>query len=116
MMLGLNVENVTSSDFRVSVAGRYLTYGLLTSGSELRVDGSVGSFPAVGAEFCQPVVASALFVAPYAAVTNDVAESLGRDLILARYDITTSRIGLSVGANLGRRSTRTARPSRAPAR
>ena len=43
MMLGVNLENTTSSDFHVSATGRYLAYGLATSASELRVDGTLGS-------------------------------------------------------------------------
>ena len=46
MMLGLNLENTTSTDFRISIAARYLAYGVLTSGSELRIDGTLGSYPA----------------------------------------------------------------------
>lgn len=104
MMLGLNVENVTGSDFRVSLRGRYLAYGPVTSGSELRIDATVGSLPAAGLELYQPIGPTPLFVAPYAGLTSENAESLGRDVIVARYDVTTSRVGLNLGANLGTRS------------
>lgn len=104
MMLGLNLENTTSTDFRINMTGRYLTYGLLTSGSELRIDGTLGSYPAAGVELYEPVRSSPLFVAPYASVVTDSAESLGRDLVIAKYAITTSRVGLTIGTNVGTRS------------
>lgn len=104
LMLGVNIENTASSDFGVSASARYLSYGLLTSGSELRIDGTIGSLPAAGAEFYQPLGALPLFVAPYASVTSDAAVNLAEDRILARYGITTSRLGLQLGANLGSRS------------
>ena len=40
MMLGVNLENTTSSDFNITATGRYLAYGVPTSASELRVDGT----------------------------------------------------------------------------
>ena len=104
MMLGLNLENTTSTEFRIDLTGRYLAYGVLTSGSELRVDGTLGSYPAAGVELYEPIRSSPLFVAANARVVTDAAESLGRDLILAKYGITTSRVGLNVGTNLGARS------------
>jgi NTE family protein len=48
MMLGFNLENRTSSDFRVQLAARYLSFDVLGSGSELRIDGVLGSDPSVG--------------------------------------------------------------------
>ena len=46
MMLGLNLENTTSSNFRITLTARYLAFGVLTSGSEVRLDGTLGSNPA----------------------------------------------------------------------
>ena len=45
MMLGVNLENTTSSDFRITVTARYLAFDTVGSGSELRMDGTVGSDP-----------------------------------------------------------------------
>ena len=44
-MLGVNLENTTSNDFRITLTGRYLAFDLVGSGSELRLDGSLGSNP-----------------------------------------------------------------------
>ena len=42
MMLGINLENTTSSDFRITATARYLAFDTVGSGSELRVDGTLG--------------------------------------------------------------------------
>jgi hypothetical protein len=68
LMLGLNVENTTSSDFRVTAAARYLAFDTIGSGSELRVDGAAGSDPAFGVQLYRPIGLTPFFVAPYADV------------------------------------------------
>ena len=45
MMLGMNLENTTSSDFRISATARYLAFDTVGSGSEWRIDGTLGSDP-----------------------------------------------------------------------
>jgi len=104
MMLGLNLENTTSSDFQATASARYLGYGLLSSGSELRVDGTLGSHPTGGVELYEPIGPTPLFIAPYAAVTADSASNSTADRVLARYAISTARAGLRIGLNLGNRS------------
>ena len=104
LMLGLNIENTTSSDFQITLTARYLTYGLLTSGSELRLDGTLGSNPAAGIEFYQPLAASPYFVAPSARIFTGTERTLVDDQIVASYGVTTSRLAFSAGANLGRKS------------
>jgi NTE family protein len=48
LMLGLNVENTTSEDFRARLTARYLAHDVLGSDSELRFDGGLGADPHVG--------------------------------------------------------------------
>ena len=106
LMLGLNVENTTSSDLRTTAAARYLAFDTVGSGSELRVDGAVGSDPAFGVELYRPIGSTPFFVAPYAGVggmTFDFADN-GGDAVVARYRRTRTRLGLNVGVNLGPRS------------
>ncbi|MEO0799904.1 MAG: hypothetical protein AAFY53_11945, partial [Pseudomonadota bacterium] len=40
--LGVNLENTTSQDFRITATARYLAFDLGGSGSELRIDGTLG--------------------------------------------------------------------------
>jgi NTE family protein len=102
LMLGVNLENTTSSDFRITMTGRYLAFGVLGSGSELRVDGTLGSDPRAWVELYQPVRSSPLFVAPYAGIGKSTVDFTQDDAVIARYGQTYSRLGLNLGSNLGR--------------
>lgn len=104
MMLGLNLENTTSAEFRVSATARYLRYGLVTSSSELRVDGTLGSAPGASVEFYQPLGSSALFVAPYAQWNTGSSNFTEDETVVARYRQRSLRTGVHVGVNLGARS------------
>jgi NTE family protein len=102
LMLGLNLENTTSADFQITATARYLTYGLAGSGSELRVDGTLGSNPAAGIELYEPLRGTRFFATAAAAVTNENATSLADDEILARYGINRIRASFTGGINLSR--------------
>ncbi len=101
MMLGLNLENTTSSDFRITATARYLSFDVLGSGAELRLDGTLGSNPRVAMEWYRPLGATPLFIAPYAAVGTSTLNLIRDDAIVARYGQTRSRGGLNLGVNLG---------------
>jgi NTE family protein len=101
MMLGVNLENTTSSDFRISATARYLAFDVLGSGSELRVDGTVGSAPSLAFEMYRPIGATPLFAATYAGVRREVFNVVQDDAVIAQYDQRVSRVGLQVGINLG---------------
>src|SRR4030095_5031881 len=49
LMLGLNIHNTTSEDFVVQLAGRYLAFDKVGSGSELRLDAALGADPNLAA-------------------------------------------------------------------
>jgi NTE family protein len=104
MMLGVNLENTTSSDFRISATGRYLAYDVVGSGSELRLDGTLGSDPGLAAELYRPIGKTPLFVAPYAGVARTTYNLIDDDAVIARYRQHRSRLGFNVGVNLGARS------------
>jgi NTE family protein len=106
LMLGLNIENTTSSDFRMTAAARYLAFDTVGSGSELRVDGAAGSDPAFGVQLYRPIASTPFFVAPYAGVGRTTFNFVdnGGDAVVARYLRTRTRLGLDAGVNLGPRS------------
>jgi NTE family protein len=104
MMLGVNLENTTSSDFRITATARYLAFDVLGSGSELRIDGTIGSDPAVAMELYRPIGSSPLFIAPYAGVRRTTFDFIQDDAVIARYRETMARVGINVGVNLGARS------------
>ena len=93
LMLGVNLENTTSSDFRITMTGRYLAFGVLGSGSELRVDGTLGSDPRAWIELYQPVRSSPLFVAPYAGIGKSTVDFTQDDAVIARYGQTYTPAG-----------------------
>jgi NTE family protein len=104
LMLGLNLENTTSSDFRTTVTARYLAFDVAGSGSELRLDGTIGSDPTIAVELYRPVGPTPLFVAPYAGVGKTTFNLIDDDAVIAQYRQTIARVGLNVGMNLGARS------------
>ena len=104
MMLGVNLENTTASDFRVTATARYLGFDIVGSGSELRVDGTIGSDPSIAFELYRPIGPTPLFIAPYAGVGTETFNLIENDAVIARYKQTIGRVGLQAGVNLGARS------------
>lgn len=101
LMLGVVLENTTTDSFGLSVSARYLSFDVPHSGAEVRLDGTLGSAPGLGAEWYQPIGASPLFVAPYAGISASNFNVVQEDAVVARYDQTTMKAGASVGINLG---------------
>jgi NTE family protein len=104
MMLGLNLENTTSDDFRVTFTGRYLAFDVLGSGSELRIDGTLGSDPGLAMSYHRPFRNSPMFIAPYAGISHRAFNVIQNDSVVASYGQTTTRGGIDLGVNLGRLS------------
>jgi NTE family protein len=104
LMLGFNLENTTSEDFRMTLTARYLRYDLIGSGSEVRIDGTLGSDPGLALSLYKPLGKTPLFVSPYAGVVSRTLNLIQDDAIVASYGEVLSRAGLDVGANLGRNS------------
>lgn len=101
MMIGVNLENTTSNDFRITTTARYLSFDLGGSGAELRLDGTLGSDPGVAGEWYRPLGRTPLFIAPYAGVATGTANFIEQDSVIARYGLVTSRAGANIGVNLG---------------
>jgi NTE family protein len=104
MMLGVNLENTTSNDFNISATARYLAFDTVGSGSEWRIDGTLGSEPSLATELYRPIGSTPLFVAPYAGIGRTTFNVIDEDAVIARYRQTESRVGLNLGVNLGAQS------------
>ena len=102
MMLGLNLENTTSEDFRVTFTGRYLAFDVLGSGTELRIDGTLGSDPGLGFTYYRPFGGTPLFIEPYAGMVHRTFNVIQDDAVVASYGQRLSRGGMNIGVNLGR--------------
>ena len=104
LMLGINLENITSDEFSVSLAARFLAYDVVGSGSELRVNGTAGSNPSIAVELYRPIGSTPMFVAPYAGVQTASLDVIQDNAVVSRYGQTMSAVGMNVGVNLGRQS------------
>jgi NTE family protein len=104
LMLGLNIENTTSENFRVQFAGRYLTFDALGSGSELRVDAGIGADPHVGASLYKPIGDTAIFARGTAAFTMRTFNFVSDDTVFAEYRERRAWLDGALGVNLSRES------------
>jgi NTE family protein len=102
MMLTVNIANTTSNDYNFQIGARYLSFDVFGSGSELRIDGAIGSDPHIGASVYRPLFKSRLFVRPYAGFERSTLNIVGDDVVLAQYQQTTSILGLDFGVNTSR--------------
>ena len=103
LMVGLSAQNLTSDEFTLQVAGRFLAFDVLTPGSELRVDGALGTNPRLGAELRDGFGSSMVF----GAVTLGAAKrrfdfTNNGDAIVAQYGETVEFGQLDVGLTPGR--------------
>jgi NTE family protein len=104
LMLGVSLQNTTSDDFTFQLAGRYLTFDAVGSGSELRIDGKAGAQPSLGAELYRPIGDTALFVTAGAGIRGRTINFITEDVVTARYSEFRAIVDLGVGVDLGRDS------------
>ena len=92
LMLALIVENTTSENFKAQLAARYLAFDKVGSGSELRIDGAVGSDPSVAAALYKPIGATRFFVRGIGGANKRTFDFITNDAIIAEYQ--ESRVGV----------------------
>jgi NTE family protein len=102
MMLGLNIENTTSHDFRVRMSARYLAFDTFGSGSELRIDGGLGSDPNAGVSLHRPIFGTRVFVRPYAGAVLNTVNVVDDDVVIAEYQRQELFGGGDIGIDLTR--------------
>ncbi len=102
LMIGVNLENATTQDFSFQLAARYLTFDLVGSGSELRIDGAVGAQPQFGAELYRPLGDTQFFVTASALIAQQRLNFIQDDTIVAQYEQKRYGAGVGGGVNLGR--------------
>lgn len=104
LMLGLNVENTASEDFRARLAARYLDFDVLGAGSELRIDGAVGADPQIAAALFRPLGNTALFVRPHVGALGHTLDIVQDSVVVAEYRERLTWLGAEVGLLLSRES------------
>jgi NTE family protein len=102
MMLGISLENLTSNDFRAQLAGRYLAFDVLGSGSEMRIEGVIGSDPSFRASLYRPIFGTRLFTRPYAATEKNTLPFIRDEVVEAEYRVRRLFAGADLGVNLSR--------------
>jgi len=102
LMLGLNVENTTSENFRVQLAARYLAFDVLRSGSELRIDGGLGADPNLAAALYMPIWGTRLFVRPIVGLNRRTLSIVQHDAVVAEYSDQRASLIAEAGVNLSR--------------
>jgi NTE family protein len=102
LFFGVSLENTTSNDFRFGVGARYVAFDVLGDSAELRLDGALGSEPAIGARWYRPIASTSFFAEPIvnAATTRISVIEDGR--ITAEYGRRRVFAGLDLGWNPGR--------------
>ena len=102
MYIGISLENTTGNEFRFGLSGRYLAFDLLGSGSETRIDASIGSDPSVGATWYRPLGSSRMFIEPGAGVASQSLSAIQDGHTYAQYTRTRAGLALDGGVNAGR--------------
>ena len=101
---GINIENTTSESFRVQLAGRYLAFDVLGSGSELRIDAGLGADPQIGASLYEPLRRTPLFARLRAVVSRRTFNFVDEDTVVAQYREQRQAADVELGFNFSRES------------
>ena len=104
LFLGATLENTASNEYRFGVGARLLAFDVLGSGSELRVDGALGSEPGIGVAWHRPIGVTPFFVEPIAGVRTRRHSLIEDATILADYGRRRAVAGVDLGFNAGRLS------------
>ena len=102
LLISPELTNVSSSSFSVNLGGRVVAYDWVGKGSEVRLDGVVGTRRGVGFEVWRPLGRSPLFVAPRAYFAQTPRNGYVDDDLVAEYRFTRTGGGLDLGVAAGR--------------
>jgi NTE family protein len=101
LFLAVSLENTTSNTFQFGLGARYLAFDTVGSGSELRIDGNIGSNPSAAASLYRPIGSTPFFIEPSAGVGTQKLSVIQDHEIVASYGKTVIGLGTDVGVNLG---------------
>ncbi len=102
LQIGPELNNVDSSSFAVSLGGRITAYDWVGVGSEVRIDGVLGTRQTLAFEVWRPLGRSRIFVAPRAYYLRNPRNGYFDDRLEAEYRFTRAGGGLDLGIDAGR--------------
>lgn len=104
LAMGLELNNISSSSFAVSLGARLTAYDTFGLGSEARTDFVVGTRQAVGLEVYRPLGHTLAFAAPRVYASRGLVNLVEEDRQVAEYRVTRAGIGADLGVSTSRRS------------
>jgi len=102
LMLGIDLNNIDSSNFAFNLSGRILQYDWLGAGAETRLDFIVGTTQRFAGEIVKPLGSSKLFVAPRAYFDRRGRNFYSDDVLVAEYRFKQTGAGVDFGTDIGR--------------
>ena len=102
--LGLDVNNIDSTAFAVNIGGRVTAYDWIGYGSEVRIDGIIGTRQTLFGEIYRPLGAGGLFFAPRGYYNRYPRNFYANDQQVAEYRVREAGGGVDLGWTSGRRA------------
>lgn len=102
LQISPELSNVDSSSFAVNLAGRVTAYDWVGVGSEVRIDGVLGTRQGIGAEIWRPIGESRVFIAPRVSFIRSGRNGYDDDVFVAEYRFKRAGAGVDLGVNAGR--------------
>lgn len=102
LQISPELSNVDSSTFAVNLGGRVTAYDWVGVGSEVRIDGVVGTRQTLGFELWRPLGSTPIFVAPRAYYSRSPRNGYFDERLVAEYRIKRFGGGVDFGVNAGR--------------
>jgi NTE family protein len=102
LMLGLELNNIDSSNFAVNMLGRVLQYGLVGVGSETRLDFALGTNQRLSGELVKPLGTTPVFLAARGYFDRRGRNLYLDDVFVAEYRIKRLGAGADIGTDIGR--------------
>ncbi len=102
LTLGLALNNVDATNFAMSVEGRTTIFDVAGVGSEVRLDGAVGTLLHAGGELYRPIGVPWLFAAPRAFAGSSERNLFVDGSQVAEYRVARAGGGADIGISFGR--------------
>jgi NTE family protein len=100
--IGLDVNNIDASAFAVNIGGRVTAYDWVGSGSEVRLDGIIGTRQTLLGEIYRPIGGTGVFVAPRGYYNRYPRNGYRDDQQVAEYRLRKAGGGVDLGWTSGR--------------